>query len=80
MLHDDILEQFLCKFKQHLESIQVCLGKIESWLLEPKSNIQFLEETFQKKLIIIPAVPLCDDYAHPCQKALLHEMNTWICQ
>jgi len=80
MLHDDILEPFLVKLKQHLESIQVCLGKIESWLLEPKSNIQFLEETFGKKLIIIRAVPLCDDYAHPCQKALLHEMNTWICQ
>ena len=50
MLHDDILEPFLCKLKQHLESIQVCLGEIESWLLEPKSNIQCLEETFGKKL------------------------------
>ena len=50
MLHDDILEPFLCKLKQHLESIQVCLGEIESWLLEPKANIQFLEETFGKKL------------------------------
>jgi len=49
-LHDDILEPFLVKLKQHLESIQVCLGEIESWLLEPKSNIQFLEETFGKKL------------------------------
>ena len=46
MLHDDVLEPFLVKLKQHLESIQVCLGEIESWLLEPKSNIQFLEETF----------------------------------
>jgi hypothetical protein len=50
MLHDDVLEPFLVKLKQHLESIQVCLGEIESWLLEPKSNIQFLEETFGKKL------------------------------
>ena len=50
MLHDDFLEPFLVKLKQHLESIQVCLGEIESWLLEPKSNIQFLEETFGKKL------------------------------
>jgi hypothetical protein len=53
VLHDDILEPFLCKLKQHLESIQVCLGKIESWLLEPKSNIQFLEETFGKKLDVL---------------------------
>jgi hypothetical protein len=53
MLHDDVLEPFLVKLKQHLESIQVCLGEIESWLLEPKSNIQFLEETFGKKLDIL---------------------------
>ena len=31
MLHDDVLEPFLVKLKQHLESIQVCLGEIESW-------------------------------------------------
>ena len=53
MLHDDVLEPFLVKLKQHLESIQVCLGEIESWLLEPKTNIQFLEETFGKKLDIL---------------------------
>jgi hypothetical protein len=53
MLHDDVLEPFLAMFKQHLESIQVCLGEIESWLLEHKSNIQFLEETFGKKLDIL---------------------------
>ena len=53
MLHDDVLEPFLVKLKQHLESIQVCLGEIESWLLEPKANIQFLEETFGKKLDIL---------------------------
>jgi hypothetical protein len=87
VLHDDVLEPFLVKLKQHLESIQVCLGKIESWLLEPKSNIQFLEETFQNKLIIIPTMPLGDDYAYPWQKdmrnfpdSLPREMNTLICQ
>ena len=58
VLHDDVLEPFLVKLKQHLESIQVCLGEIESWLLEPKSNIQFLEKTFGRKLKNLPETPL----------------------
>jgi hypothetical protein len=66
VLHDDVLEQFLVKLKQHLESIQVCLGKIESWLLEPKSNIKFLGETFgshvRNKLENVSDVPMGDDY------------------
>ena len=62
VLHDDVLEPFLVKLKQHLESIQVCLGEIESWLLEPKSNIQFLEKTFGAKLKNLPETPLINDY------------------
>ena len=50
MLHDDVLEPFLVKLKRHLESIQVCLGEIESWLREPKDNIQFLEKIFGTEL------------------------------
>lgn len=52
MLHDDVLEPFLVRLKQHLDLIQVCLGETESWLREPKNNIQFLEETFRTKLAI----------------------------
>ena len=62
VLHDDVLEPFLVKLKQHLESIQVCLGEIESWLLEPKSNIQFLEKTFRTKMKNLPQTPLGNDY------------------
>jgi hypothetical protein len=62
VLHDDVLEPFLVKLKQHLESIQVCLGEIESWLLEPKSNIQFLDKTFGTKLKNLPETPLINDY------------------
>ena len=50
MLHDDVLEPFLVKLKRHLESIQVCLGEIESWLLESKDNIQFLDKIFGTEL------------------------------
>ena len=54
MLHDDVLEPFLVKLKHHLESIHVCLGEIETWLVESKANVEFLEETFKKKLEISP--------------------------
>jgi hypothetical protein len=53
MLHEDVLELFLAKLKHHIESIHVCLGEIESWLLEPKSNIEFLEETFELELELL---------------------------
>jgi len=50
MLQDDILEQCLVKLKQHIESIHVCLGEIETWLLEPKSSVDYINKTFRKKL------------------------------
>lgn len=64
MLHDDVLGPFLAKLKIHLESIQVCLGKIETWLNEPNSNIEFLETTFGKKL----KMPTADDFNKECKK------------
>ena len=62
MLHDDILEPFLVQLKVHIESIHVRLGKIESWLLEPKSNIEFIEATFEKKL----EIPAAGDFEQDC--------------
>ena len=50
MLNDEILEPFLAKLKCHIESIHVCLGEVESWLLEPKSNIKFINDTFGRKI------------------------------
>jgi hypothetical protein len=50
MLHEDILKPFLAMLKYHIESIHVYLGEIETWLLEPKSNIEFLEKTFELEL------------------------------
>lgn len=62
MLNDEILEPFLAKLKFHIESIHVCLGEIEEWLLEPKSNIDFIEETFGVELDI----PTVDDITVEC--------------
>jgi hypothetical protein len=51
ILHDTVLEQFLPKLKEHLMSIQVCLGEIDAWVIqEPQKNINFLEETFETKM------------------------------
>mmetsp|Transcript_18028 Transcript_18028/g.36181 ORF Transcript_18028/g.36181 Transcript_18028/m.36181 type:complete len:300 (+) Transcript_18028:89-988(+) len=50
MLHDDILEPFLVKLKDHVESIHVLLGEMESWLLESQRKIEFIETTFDTKL------------------------------
>jgi hypothetical protein len=51
ILHETVLEQFLPKLKEHLMSIQVCLGGIDAWVIqEPQKNISFLEETFEKKM------------------------------
>jgi hypothetical protein len=50
MLHDDVLEPFLVKLKDHVESIHVLLGEMESWLLESRRRIEFIESTFDTKL------------------------------
>jgi hypothetical protein len=53
LLHETVLEAFLPKLKEHLMSIQVCLGEIDSWVIqEPQGNISFLEETFETKMEI----------------------------
>jgi hypothetical protein len=53
LLHDTVLQQFLPKLKEHLMSIQVCLGEIDAWVIqESKETINFLEETFEKVMEI----------------------------
>lgn len=52
----DIIEKlfesfpFLTSFQEHLKEIQVFLGKIEEWLIEPKIIDSFLNQTFDIKL------------------------------
>ena len=53
LLHETVLEQFLPKLKEHLMSIQVCMGEIDAWVIqEPQGNISYLEETFEMKMEI----------------------------
>ena len=50
MLHDDILEPFLVKLKDRVESIHVLLGEMETWLSEAQMKMDFIESTFGMKL------------------------------
>jgi len=52
LLHDDALELFLPKIKDHLEAMQVALGQIDEWAMQSTSNLSFIEETFGKELVI----------------------------
>lgn len=75
MLHDDILGHFLVKLKSHLELIHVCLGGIETWLLEPERNIEFLESAFGITL----ERPTDDDFDKECSCPPGTHINTDVC-
>jgi len=49
-LQDDILKPFLTIMKEHLKSVQVFLGEIESWLLEANCAVSFINHQFGMKL------------------------------
>lgn len=51
-LHEEVLGPFLAKLKDHLETIQVCLGNIDIWMLEPMGNAKFLKKMFGYKIPI----------------------------
>jgi hypothetical protein len=64
LLHEDVLMPFLLRLKIHLEWIQVFLGQIDAWLMEPVLYVEFIKEVFDKELII----PTKKEGAAPCMK------------
>ncbi|KAL3822922.1 hypothetical protein ACHAXA_010705 [Cyclostephanos tholiformis] len=48
LLNDDALEFLLPKLKDHLESVQVCLGELDEWALQPMKNASFINSVFNK--------------------------------
>jgi len=52
LLNDDTLEFLLPKLKEHLEAIQVCLGVLEEWLMQPMKNVSFINSVFEKSCTI----------------------------
>ena len=53
LLHDDVLEPILAKLKDKLMDIQVCLGNIDAWVMEPQKCINFLKDTFKQSSVSI---------------------------
>lgn len=52
LLSEDALGLFLPKLKGHLESVQVCLGVIHEWAMQPTNDLSFLGLNFQEVLKI----------------------------
>ena len=50
ILHDEVLGPFLAKLKDHLMAIQVSLGRMETWIMETRETIDYLENTFGDKI------------------------------
>jgi len=53
MLYDDMLGPYLVKLKEHLETVQACLSKIDNWLSTPSSNMKYLQQTFGKESLSV---------------------------
>lgn len=59
MLHDGALPHFLNRFRLHLETVQVGLGKIETWLEDAEDVRAYLERTFPGSNLPDPAKRGC---------------------
>jgi hypothetical protein len=47
LLNDDALNLLLPKLKVHLEEVQVCLGELDEWAMQPIKNVSFINSVFQ---------------------------------
>ena len=52
LLNDDALEFLLPKLKEHLETVQVCLGVLDEWLMQPMKNELFINSFFETRCTI----------------------------
>ena len=66
LLCDDALKLILPKLKDHLESVQVCLGVIDQWVMQPMSDLSFINMNFQKALTLPTDIHPFDDTGVCC--------------
>lgn len=66
LLHDDTLKLLLPKLKYHLESVQVCLGVIDQWVMQPSKDLSFINLNFQKDLTLPTEIYPFDDTGDCC--------------
>ena len=48
LLNDGAVQCLLPKLKEHLEVAQVCLGKLDDWIMQSSRNVSFINNVFQK--------------------------------
>lgn len=60
-LQEDISKPFLIILKEHLKEMQVALGEIDSWLLEPCHALNFINENFGQRLELPELGEGCND-------------------
>lgn len=60
VLHVDVLIPFLSVLKHHLSEIQIYLGYIDAWLLQPSQTLAFLNSTFDAGIELPTDVQGCD--------------------
>lgn len=56
LLNDGVLVSFSTQLQKYLEDVQISLGIIETWLLQPASTTQFLNELFGSGVALIEDV------------------------
>ena len=66
LLYDDALKLLLPKLKDHLESVQVCLGVMDQWVMQPMSDLSFINMNFQKALTLPTDIHPFDDTGVCC--------------
>lgn len=54
LLHDDALQLLLPKLKDHLESVQICLGEIDEWAMQSHKTLSFVNRLSKEKMCQIP--------------------------
>jgi len=54
LLHEDALRLLLPKLKGHLESVQVCLGEIDEWVMQSHKIVSIANQIREQKAYYIP--------------------------
>ena len=66
LLNDGALHYLLPMLKEHLEDAQVCLGKLDDWIMQPCRNVSFINNVFQKDYKTPDDVDPLRIYEHTC--------------
>ncbi len=67
LLNDEALVFLLPKLKEHLETVQVCLGVLDEWAMQPIKNVSFIDSALKKEYKMLMEMDLClTDISYKC--------------